>query len=75
MKFIYQDFLNFLSEKPPLEILSEKLFQLGHEHEVNDEVFDELDGAETFIETAEVHGYKYGTSKDFIDERFWKKKI
>ena len=35
---------------------------------VNDEVFDELDGAETFIETAEVHGYKYGTSKDFIDE-------
>ena len=40
MKFIYQDFLNFLSEKPPVEILSEKLFQLGHEHELNDEVFD-----------------------------------
>ena len=40
MKFIYQDFLNFLSEKPPAEILSEKLFQLGHEHEIKDDVFD-----------------------------------
>ena len=39
MKFIYQDLLNFLSEKPSKEILSEKLFQLGHEHETDGNVF------------------------------------
>ena len=40
MKFIYQDILNFLSEKPSAEILSEKLFQLGHEHEIVGDIFD-----------------------------------
>ena len=35
---------------------------------VSNEVFDELYEAGNFIETAEVHDYKYGTSKDFIDE-------
>ncbi len=40
MKFIYQDILKFLFEKPSIETLSEKLFQLGHEHEINGEVFD-----------------------------------
>ena len=35
---------------------------------VSNEIFDELYEAGTFIETAEVHDYKYGTSKDFIDE-------
>ena len=35
---------------------------------VTNEVFDELYEAGNFIETAEVHDYKYGTSKDFIDE-------
>ena len=40
MKFIYKDLLNFLSEKPTIQNLSEKLFQLGHEHELNGEVFD-----------------------------------
>tara|TARA_B100000963_G_scaffold335212_1_gene329140 strand:+ start:5026 stop:6939 length:1914 start_codon:yes stop_codon:yes gene_type:complete len=39
MKFIYQDLLNFLSEKPSKEILSEKLFQLGHEHEIDGNTF------------------------------------
>ncbi len=39
MKFIYQDLLNFLSEKPSKEILSEKLFQLGHEHEIDGNMF------------------------------------
>jgi guanylate kinase len=33
---------------------------------VSNERFDELDEAGNFIETAEVHDYKYGTSKDFI---------
>ena len=35
MKIIYQDLLNFLSKQPSKEDLSEKLFQLGHEHEIN----------------------------------------
>lgn len=40
MKFIYQDLLNFLAEKPAKELLSEKLFQLGHEHEIDGDIFD-----------------------------------
>ena len=35
---------------------------------VSDETFNELKNAGTFIETAEVHNNKYGTSKEFIDE-------
>ena len=35
---------------------------------VSNEMFDELYEAGNFIETAEVHDYKYGTSKDFINE-------
>ena len=40
MKFIYKDLLNFLSEKPSKKVLSERLFQLGHEHEIIGEIFD-----------------------------------
>jgi len=40
MKFIYQDLLNFLTEQPTKEALSNKLFQLGHEHEINGDIFD-----------------------------------
>ena len=40
MKINYQDLLNFLSEKPSKEDLSQKLFQLGHEHEIDDDIFD-----------------------------------
>ena len=39
MKFIYQDLLNFLAEKPTKELLSQKLFQLGHEHEIDGDIF------------------------------------
>ena len=39
MKFIYQDLLNFLAEKPSKELLSQKLFQLGHEHEIDGDIF------------------------------------
>jgi guanylate kinase len=35
---------------------------------VSNGIFDELYEGGNFIETAEVHDYKYGTSKDFIDE-------
>ena len=40
MKFIYQALLSFLSEQPSREILSKRLFQLGHEHEVDGDIFD-----------------------------------
>ena len=40
MKFIYKDLLNFLTEKPSKEDLSNKLFQLGHEHEIIGNLFD-----------------------------------
>ena len=40
MKILYQDLLNFLAEKPSKELLSEKLFQLGHEHEINGDIFE-----------------------------------
>jgi len=40
MKIVYQDLINHLAEKPSKELLSEKLFQLGHEHEVYDDIFD-----------------------------------
>ena len=40
MKILYQDLINLLSDKPSKELLSEKLFQLGHEHEIYDDVFD-----------------------------------
>ena len=40
MKIIYQDLLNLLIEKPSKELLSEKLFQLGHEHEIDGDIFE-----------------------------------
>ncbi|MDA9212547.1 phenylalanine--tRNA ligase subunit beta [Gammaproteobacteria bacterium] len=40
MKINYQHLLNFLSKKPSKEDLSQKLFQLGHEHEINGDIFD-----------------------------------
>ena len=40
MKILYQDLLNFLSEKPSKELLSDRLFQLGHEHEISGDIFE-----------------------------------
>ena len=40
MIFLYQDLLNFISEQPSKKELSKKLFQLGHEHEINGDIFD-----------------------------------
>ena len=40
MKIIYQDLIKHLSEKPSKELLSEKLFQLGHEHEIHGDLFN-----------------------------------
>ena len=40
MKIAFKDILKFLEDKPDIEDLSSKLFQLGHEHEIEDSVFD-----------------------------------
>ena len=40
MKIVYSHLLNFLKKKPSLAELSDKLFQLGHEHEIEGEVMD-----------------------------------
>ena len=40
MKLLYQDLLRFLNEKPSKKVLSDKLFQLGHEHEIHGDIFD-----------------------------------
>ena len=40
MKIVYSHLLNFLGKKPSLAELSDKLFQLGHEHEIEGEVMD-----------------------------------
>ncbi len=40
MKISYKHLLNFLPNKPSLEDVSNKLLQLGHEHEVEDSIFD-----------------------------------
>lgn len=40
MKIGYEHLLRFLIDKPSIGDLSAKLFQLGHEHEVDDLIFD-----------------------------------
>ena len=40
MKISYKHIANCLNPKPDIKELSEKLFQLGHEHEILDEIFD-----------------------------------
>ena len=40
MKIPYQHLVKYINKKPEISDLSEKLFQLGHEHEICDEIFD-----------------------------------
>jgi phenylalanyl-tRNA synthetase beta chain len=40
VKVIYSDLISFLEQNPTKEDLSNKLFQLGHEHEIDGEVFN-----------------------------------
>ena len=40
MKLLYKDLLKFIIDKPSIEDLSDNLFQLGHEHEIEDNIFD-----------------------------------
>ena len=40
MKILYKDLVKFIIDTPSIEDLSEKLFQLGHEHEIENHIFD-----------------------------------
>ena len=40
MKIFYKHLVNNIDPKPSLSDLSEKLFQLGHEHEISNNIFD-----------------------------------
>lgn len=40
MKVCYKHLLNFIKCEPSINDLSEKLFQLGHEHEIHGDIFD-----------------------------------
>ena len=40
MKIAYSHLINFFKEKPSIEDISEKLFQLGHENEIIDDILD-----------------------------------
>ena len=40
MKIAYKHLLRFLKNKPSIEDISDKLFQLGHEHEIEGSIFD-----------------------------------
>ena len=40
MKIVYNDLINFFSKKPTKELLSKKLFQLGHEHDIDGDIYD-----------------------------------
>ena len=40
MKIFYKHLLRFLIDKPSIEDISDKLFQLGHENEIYGEIID-----------------------------------
>ena len=40
MKIAYKHLINLLADSPSIEDISEKLFQLGHEHEIENKIFD-----------------------------------
>ena len=40
MKIPYKHLLNKIDSKPSIEEVSEKLFQLGHEHEIINNIFE-----------------------------------
>ena len=40
MKIAYSHLVQYIQENPTIEQVSENLFQLGHEHEIEDNIFD-----------------------------------
>ena len=40
MKIAYKHLVNHIQENPSIEMISDKLFQLGHEHEIEGDIFN-----------------------------------
>ena len=40
MKVTYKHLISYIPSKPNIDEISERFFQLGHEHEIEDEIFD-----------------------------------
>ena len=40
MKIAYSHLVKYIQEKPTIEHISDSLFQLGHEHDIDDNIFD-----------------------------------
>ena len=40
MKIAYEHLIENIENKPEINEISERLFQLGHEHEIEDDIFD-----------------------------------
>ena len=40
MKVGYSHLIEYIPSKPSIDEISEKLFQLGHEHEIDNKIFD-----------------------------------
>ena len=40
MKVAYKHLINFIPSKPSIDDISNKFFQLGHEHEIHEGIFD-----------------------------------
>ena len=40
MKVAYKHLISYIPSKPHIDDISDRFFQLGHEHEIEDEIFD-----------------------------------
>ena len=40
MKVAYKHLISYIPSKPNIDEISERFFQLGHEHEIEDEIFN-----------------------------------
>ena len=40
MKVSYNHLIEYIESKPSINQISEKLFQLGHEHDIENNIFD-----------------------------------
>ena len=42
MKIAYSHLVQYMPENPTIEQISDSLFQLGHEHEIEDDIFGQI---------------------------------
>ena len=42
MKIAYSHLSQYIEENPTIEQISDSLFQLGHEHEIDSDIFDQI---------------------------------